>query len=723
MRPFFASCPKHVELLLKEELLSLGAQNVHEKRAGVSFEGELRIAYKALLWSRLANHILQPIGEFESSDWESYYDGIHAIDWPSIFSLEMTFAISVDSIRSELNHKQYAAQVAKDAVVDCFREKCGKRPDVDASGPNVALHILIKEKTVTVSLNLSGESLHRRGYRLGHGAAPLKENLAAAILLRANWPAIAKANGPLVDPMCGSGTFLIEGALIAANIAPGLLRMHFAVKNLKAFDAPLWQSVLREAEQARTLGMAKCPKIIGFDGDSHMIHQALDNIDRANLGLCIHVEKRDLTLSTAPKAMLGLVMVNPPYGERLGEVASLQFTYQHLGEMVKREFAGWQLSVLSANKELSRYLRLAPDKIYKFYNGALACDLLNCSVRSLDAQQAVQQHSVANTEYVPTPMVLSDSAQMFKNKLIKNLKHIQKWAKREQVEHYRVYDADLPEYALAIDVYADQYLHVQEYAAPKTIDPQKAKTRLLEAVRCLPEIFNIRPAHIFVKTRQIQKGKDQYQSVIQAAGQQKQFFEITEGPANVLVNFSDYLDTGLFLDTRLVRHWLYTQAKGKMVLNLFCYTGTATVYAALGGATKTISVDLSNTYLAWAKRNMALNGLSFKHHEFIQADCAYWLANSRDKFEVILLDPPSFSNSKKTDNVLDIERDHVELIRLSMQRLTKYGVCLFVTNKHKFKLDSEALSEFAIVNVTEHTLPEDFKRYGQMHQAFEIRHG
>ena len=717
MQPFFASCPKHLELLLVDELRALGASNVHEKRAGVSFEGDLSVAYRALLESRLANHILQPIAEFESSDWPSYYEGIKALDWPSYFAVDMTFAISVDSIRSELNHKQYAAQLAKDAVVDNFRAKLNKRPDVDASGPNVALHILIKEKTVTVSLNLSGESLHRRGYRLGYGAAPLKENLAAAILLRAHWPQFAKLKQPLVDPMCGSGTFLIEAALMAANIAPGLLRDHFSVKNLIAFDQTLWQRLVRDAEQARTLGLRDMPKIIGFDGDSHMIHQALENIDRAGLTGYIHVEKRDLSLCTAPSAERGLVIVNPPYGERLGELATLQFTYQHLGDLAKREFAGWQLSVLTSNTDLSRYLRLAPDKIYKFFNGALACDLLTCQVRSRQEQVATAERGQLRQEQVVAPVVLSDSAQMFKNKCLKNLKHLQKWAKREGVASYRVYDADLPEYALAIDVYNDHYVHVQEYAAPKTIDPAKAKTRLFEAVQALPDIFNVLPAQIFVKTRQIQKGKDQYQKF----GQQKQFFEVNEGPAKFLLNFSDYLDTGLFLDTRLVRQWLYSHAKGKQVLNLFAYTGTATVYAALGGATKTVSVDLSNTYTEWAKRNLALNGLTFKHHEFIQADCLYWLATNRDKFDVILLDPPSFSNSKKTTNVLDIDRDHVELINLAMQRLTRNGVCLFVTNKHRFKLDIDALSDLVILDITAQTLPEDFKRYGQMHQAFEIR--
>ena len=290
MATFFASCPKHVELLLRDELRALGAENAHEKRAGVSFEGDMRIAYKALLWSRLANHILQPIAEFSIEDWPSYYEGIKALNWPSYFSVDMTFAIDVDIIRSELNHKQYAAQLAKDAVVDKFRDLLGKRPDVDATGPNIALHILIKEKTVTVSLNLSGESLHRRGYRLGYGAAPLKENLAAAVLIRANWPALAKDQQALVDPMCGSGTFLIEAALMAANIAPGLLRDHFAVKNLKAFDSNLWQGLIEEAEQARTVGLCSLPKIIGFDGDAHMVHQALENSERA--GLTRHISRR-----------------------------------------------------------------------------------------------------------------------------------------------------------------------------------------------------------------------------------------------------------------------------------------------------------------------------------------------------------------------------------------------------------------------------------------------
>lgn len=715
MPHFFATCAKHLELLLKDELIALGAHNVHEKRAGVSFEGDIEIAYRSLIWSRLANQVLQPIHTFEVTDWPSYYQGLLALDWPSVFSLDMCFAIEVDCIRSTLNHKQYGTQLAKDAVVDCFREKLGERPSVDASQPNVVLHCLIKEQTVTVSLSLSGESLHRRGYRVTHGEAPLKENLAAAILVRAKWPLMAKQGLPLVDPMCGSGTFLIEAALMAANIAPGLFRDHFAVKNLLSFDAVLWQRLIDEAQQARVEGLKNLPKIIGFDGDSGMVRQALTNVAEAGLTRHIHVERRELTHCTAPEANDGLLLVNPPYGERLGESTMLQFTYQHLGEIAKKHFAGWHLAVLSGNPELSRYLRLAPDKVYKFYNGAIACDLLWCRVRSLDEQAAVVKSMEAASVSPSAP--LSDSAMMFKNKLAKNLKHVQKWAKREGVNSYRVYDADLPEYAMAIDWYDGQYVYVQEYAPPKTIDPIKANTRLQEAVSVLPEMFNVAPSRVFLKTRRIQKGKEQYQKI----ASQQQFVEIKEGAAKLLVNFHDYIDTGVFLDTRLVRQWLYQNASGKTFLNCFAYTGSATVQAALGGASKTVSVDLSNTYTAWAKRNLALNGFSFKHHDYVQADCLHWLATTHDKFDVILLDPPSFSNSKKLDDALDIQRDQVELIRLTMRHLNKHGVCLFVTNKQRFRLDPSIAEEFVVTDVTHKTLPEDFKRYGQMHQAFELR--
>lgn len=712
MTAFFASCPKYIELLLVKELTALGATEVHEKRAGVAFVGDTEVVYRALLTSRLANHIFQPIAEFSADEWPKFYQGLVAIDWPSYFSVEKEFVIDVDCIRTSLNHQHYASQLAKDALVDCFRDRVGQRPNVNVDQPQVVVHCLIKEQTVTVSLNLSGSSLHRRGYRQGHGEAPLKENLAAAILYRANWPQLAQAQYPLVDPMCGSGTFLIEAALMAANIAPGLLRRDFAVKHLRQFDAALWQRLLIEAAQTRALGLRELPKIIGFDSDAHMVRQALANIEQAGLTRYVHVERRELTHCTAPAhSPHGLLIVNPPYGERLGEVATLAFTYQHLGEVAKQQFAGWQLSVLSGNRTLSRYLRLAPDKVYQFYNGSLACELLNCQIRG----------SVAPIERVSEPVqtvALSADAQAFKNKLVKNLKHVQKWAKREHVNSYRVYDADLPQYAVAIDVYDQQYVYVQEYAPPKSIDPIKAQQRLLEVVQVMPEVFAVPAKHVFVKTRQKQKGKQQYQKM----AEQHQFWPIHEGSAQYLVNFSDYLDTGVFLDTRLVRRFIHQHIKGKTFLNCFAYTGTATVQAALGGASRTVSVDLSNTYIAWAKRNLALNGFSFKYHDFIQADCFHWLDTTREKFDVVLVDPPSFSNSKKTETVLDIERDHVELLHLAMRHVNKHGLCLFVTNKQRFQLDQEALSQYAIQDITTKTLPEDFKRYGLMHQAFELRH-
>ncbi len=716
MPTFFASCPRQLEALLALELESFGAVEVKALVAGVSFTGELTPAYRALLCSRLANNIYQELASFTlaSEDWEAYYQGLLALPWTDYFNADQTFALEVDVIKSSLKHRQYGIQRAKDAVVDTFRARFGDRPSVAVEKPDLAFHILIKASTVTLSLNLSGESLHRRGYRLNQGEAPLKENLAAAILIRAGWPQRAREQQALVDPMCGSGTLLIEAALIAGGIAPGLYRDYFAVKGARGFDRVLWQELCNEAEAQRHLGLATIPPLFGFDADPRVLEHARANILRAGLSAQLSVAVADISACRNPTAReSGLLIVNPPYGERLGDLATLPATYAALGEVAKREFAGWQLSLLTGNPELGRALKITPSKIYKFFNGSIRCELWNCAVRALQATRENEP------ELAPSKLgkiSLSANAEMVKNRLIKNLKHLQKWAKRSAVQCFRLYDADLPEYAAAVDFFEGKFLHVQEYAPPKTIPEERARLHLSELLLALEQATGVNPRYIFVKTRQRQRGSNQYQPV----AQEKRMTTVSEGPGKFLVNFKDYLDCGLFLDTRLIRQFIYERAAGKSFLNLFAYTGSASVYAALAGARKIVTVDMSPTYLKWAEENFKLNNLINKNFEFTQADCLLWLQEDRRTFELILLDPPTFSNSKRMRETLDIERDHPRLIALTMARLTPTGTLIFVSNKQKFKLAEEVIQAYSVENITQRSLPEDFKRYGEAHQAFVI---
>lgn len=315
---------------------------------------------------------------------------------------------------------------------------------------------------------------------------------------------------------------------------------------------------------------------------------------------------------------------------------------------------------------------------------------------------------------------LSEGALMVSNRLRKNSKQMKRWLKQEQIHCYRLYDADMPEYAVAVDVYEgeNRWVHMQEYEAPKSVDPIKAQQRLDEAVKAVCDVLDINQKQLFLKVRRQQKGKSQYEKL--AAN--KQFYKVVEAGHQFLVNFEDYLDTGLFLDHRITRRILGQMAENTSFLNLFAYTGSATVYAAVGGALKTMTVDMSNTYLDWAKCNMTLNHFDGAQHQFVQANCLEWLdaAVGMHQYDLIFLDPPSFSASKRMKQTFDVQRDHVALIQKTMKLLTPGGYLVFSNNLKRFKLDYEKLKNFNISDITKSTIPKDFERNQRIHQCFKI---
>ncbi len=719
----FASCPKGLEYLLKDELLVLGAVDAAEQAAGVHFRADLATAYRCCLWSRLANRVVLPLVEFPLSSAADLYDGIRAIDWAALVSPHSTFAVDFSGTNPIVNNSQFGAQRSKDAVVDALLADCGERPSIDLRNPQWKLQVQLRRDRISVGFDLCGESLHRRGYRLQGGIAPLKENLAAALLLRADWPGIAARGGALIDPMCGSGTLLIEGALMAMEIAPNLNRPQWAFEHWSGHDAALWNRVRDEALQQREQAFARqWPEIRGYDASLAAIRAAEENIERAGLTGRVRVMRKELAQFVRPTHLpldSGLVICNPPYGERLGEQESLRYLYAHLGERLRAEFEGWQAAVFTGNPDLGKTMGLRSHKQYRFWNGTIASQLLLLDVRP---EQYVQQRLPADASKGEgkntTPAIeLSNGAQMFANRLQKNFKKLQKWAEKNQVECYRLYDADMPEYSVAVDVYAD-WVHVAEYAAPASVDAVAAEQRLREIMSAIPSVLDVKPHRVVLKQRRQQKGSAQYQRVAQKGD----FLEMREGQARLLVNLTDYLDTGLFLDHRPVRLKIAELARDKRFLNLFCYTATASVQAAVGGARLTTSVDLSSTYLDWARHNLALNGLSESRNHLIQADCREWLHECEQQFDLILLDPPTFSNSKKMEGTLDIQRDQVELIDEAMRVLALDGLLIFSNNRQKFRLDPKISDHYAVEEMTRWSLDADFQRQPPIHQCWFIRH-
>ncbi len=713
-QPFFASAPKHLGSLLAEELGTLGLRGSVETRGGAHFVGTLADAYRACLWSRVANRILMPLVQFPAESPDELYAGASEIRWEDHLALERTFAIQLDGQITGVTHPQYAALRVKDAIADRFVRLRGRRPSVDPESPDVQIHVYAHQGQTTVSIDLSGASLHRRGYRQELGAAPLKENLAAALLLRADWPTIAAAGGALLDPMCGSGTLIIEGALIAADIAPGLLRERFGFMGWLQHDQEAWRRLVAEAEARRADGLGRLGSLRGYDQDPRVIRIALADLARAGLAGRAHFERRELGDCWPGRPDdRGLLIVNPPYGERLGSPAELPALYARLGSVLRERFIGWRAAVFTANSDLGKHLGLRARRIHRLYNGPIECSLLHFSVEP-------SEFILHRPRALPTE-ARGDGATMLANRLRKNLKSLKGWRAAGQIDCFRCYDADLPEYALAIDLYEGErrWVHVQEYAAPSSVDPQRARHRLREALGVIPEVLEIPETQLFFKVRRQQKGLSQYQRLAET----RHFHEVQEGGLRFLVNFEDYLDTGLFLDHREVRRMIGEMARERRFLNLFAYTGTATVYAAKGGATSTTTVDMSRTYLDWAAENLALNGIPMRGQELIQADCLRWLDEraGRRRFDLILLDPPSFSTSKRMSETLDVQRDHVGLIRATLRLLAPGGVLIFSNNRRRFQIDQEALADLTLTDLSAATLPRDFARNPRIHHCWRIQ--
>jgi len=797
----FATCPKAVEDLLAVELGALGAAGIRQNPGVVAFTATIETAYRVCLWSRVANRVLLPIASFAVTSPQELVERVRGLAWEEHLSPRETIAVDCTlsgppaRLPPSLANARYAALVAKDGIVDFFSARFGKRPDVRPDHPDLQINLHLHAEEATVAVDLSGESLHRRAYRARGVEAPLKENVAAAMLLRAHWPEIAQAGGPLIDPMCGSGTLVIEGAMIAGDIAPGLRRPYWGFLRWLGHDEDAWRSLVREAKERAAAGASGLPLVVGFDHDGAAVAAARTNVEAAGLAGKIRIERRELADaappvgparpagSRAPAAPaksnadesrtpsaepagadalpLGLVASNPPYGERLGEVAALHGLYQELGRILHDRFPHFRAAILTGHEELARSVGLRASKINTLYNGPIRSTLaifeLTPNNRFVQREPPAEEEGglhrtsfagaprgpgaplargaggavVSRTqppalkplprEAAPNPVeqppVDDANIAMFVNRIVKNHRLLSKWARREGVSCYRLYDADLPEYAVAVDFFEGRWLHVQEYVAPAYIDPEKTERRLAAVISALPEAMGIDPASIFLKRRRRRKRTEQYTRM----DSRGEFYEVHEGGLRYLVNFTDYLDTGLFLDHRITRGMVREAAKGRHFLNLYAYTCTATVCAAAGGALSTTSIDSSNTYLRWARENLTLNGIAGQEHTLQRADCTEWLRTDPRRYGLIFMDPPTYSNSKDKRPTFDVQRDHVKIIRLAVDRLEPDGLLLFSTNFRRFTMDLAGLAGLSIEDVSAPTIPPDFARNRRIHHCYRIR--
>ena len=718
----FITGHKGFETLLFHELRDLlGASDARLQKVygGVRIDAGIDAAYRICLHSRLANRVFCELARGVIENEQQLYDTVRAIEWEKHLQARNSIAVAATVSRSKLDHGHFVALKTKDAIVDRFRDNCGSRPMVEKTQPDLQVHVNLHRNQAAISLDLSGDSLHRRGYRTEHTGAPLKEHLAAALLVQAGWKRESAPALRLVDPMCGSGTFVIEAAMMAANIAPGLERAYFGFSQWLRHDPELWQECKARARQAIDADVET--RIYGSDYDAAALQVARANARRAGVAQLIEFSHQQIAeLELPPGHAETLVISNPPYGKRLQGAPDLGQLYSDLGESVRR-LAPARLAIISANPDQLHRLKLKRISRKDVRNGPLEC-LFAIFETALEAE--IGKAKVESSE------TIDETALPLRNRLAKNSKHLQRWAARNGITCYRLYDADLPEFAFALDRYQSEvapeleWFHLQEYQAPATIEPAKAERRIGIAIEVVKQLFAIGDEQLFCKTRSRQRGSSQYQK----QDNQGEFFQVREGPASLLINLSDYLDSGLFLDHRSTRELVYRVARDKSVLNLFCYTGSVGVYAGLGGASSVLNVDLSATYLDWARENHLLNGLDDEtRFQFLRAEIIELLRNPArfsltNEYDLIFFDPPSFSNSSKMQQTLDIQRDHAELIGQAMRLLARDGLLLFSTNRRGFKLADEIGRDFDARDISQATIPVDFRRNPKIHRCWEIRH-
>ncbi len=722
---YWVTCADGLETLLQEELQGLGIEQIERFPGRLVFKGTLEQAYRICMWSRLASRVLLPIHAHElerSHDArdvaEELYEGAISFDWSLIFAPQSTFAIRLHVEREIMVNSQFATLRVKDGVVDSFMEAVGRRPSIDTKQPEITLYVLAGKTEHTYCLDLSGDSLHKRGYRRYMTDAPIKENLAAAILQKANLQQLRP--DIILDPMCGSGTFIIESLMLLTDRAPGLVR-RFGFNGWNGHNNELWMSIKAEAAERHQQALAQpLPKFYAFDADWEAVKATKQNIMAAGFeSLLDQIQIEERTLSDWPDFEVGnktaFIVTNPPYGERLGDKASNRALYLGLSALLQKNFPNQTAAVIAAAVEQADVMAFSDPQTMRLMNGKLPIYIRLGKIKPATVVKPFLE------TWQPLQFEPIEGAEDFTNRLQKNMQTLKKWAVKEGVFCLRLYDADLPDFNVAVDLYGDR-LHVQEYAPPKSIDPEKAKKRFNLALAAIRAVTGLGRDAIFIKTRARQEGKNQYTKQSTASKR----FIVQEGQAKILVNMTDYLDTGLFLDHRQIRLRIAKEARGKHFLNLYSYTSTASLHAALGGAASTTSVDLSNTYLNWSKENFVLNGLTVDHadeqHQFFASDCFEWLKEGHEQYDLIFIDPPTFSNSKKFYGTFDVQRDHVSLLKRAMNRLTTEGTLYFSNNYRGFELDEEIEAMFDVQEITQETIGPDFKRNQKIHRAWKIQH-
>ena len=720
-----ATCAFGLEAVVVRELKGLGYEAKPLQTGRVLFQGDAAAICRTNLWLRCADRVLIRLGVFPATDFGQLFDQTNALPWHEWITADGAFPVTGRSIKSQLSSVPACQKIVKKAVVEKLREAHATTELVEM-GPRYKVDVSLLKDEATLTLDTTGASLHKRGYRKLTGEAQLKETLAAAMVLLSFW----KPERPMIDPFCGTGTIPIEAALIGRNLAPGRNR-EFDSLAWPAIDAETWQDARQEADKAALPALPQ--RIIGTDINPEPLSLARYHAQQAGVEEDIHFGQRDFADLTS-KRQYGCVITNPPYGQRLGDHAEVEDLYRSMPEVLRR-LKTWSHYILTAYPDFEKLLGQKADRRRKLYNARIECTYYQFHgpnpskhTRRAGSKETTEGEKASGDFYnealSEAPVAAfgglsakaHEQAELFRTRLKKRAHHLRRWPTRRGITCYRLYDRDIPEIPLMVDRYED-HLHLAEYDRPHDRTPAEHADWLDLMVRAAGEILDVPRKNIFLKHRARQRGDSQYQR----QGESGHQLDVQEAGLRFRVNLSDYLDTGLFLDHRITRSMVRDAADGKRCLNLFAYTGSFSVYAAAGGAKSTTTVDLSANYLEWACENMRLNGFDGPQHELVRSDAMQFLEGlgSGPQFDLAVVDPPTFSNSKRTDEDWDVQHEHVALLTRLRSLMAPEGVIYFSTNSRRFKLWEEQLSGLAIREISRQTVPEDF-RNKRIHRCWRM---
>jgi len=779
-----------LEAIVARELKSLGYEPKIIQSGRILFAGDESDICRTNLWLRSADRVLLRLDTFEARDFGRLFDRTHALPWENWIAVDAEFPVTGRSVKSQLSSVPACQKIVKKAIVERLKWAYGVEWFAE-TGPKYSIEVALLDDQAMLTIDTSGRGLHKRGYRPLTGRAPLKETLAAAMILLSVW----RPERPLIDPFCGSGTIPIEAALIGRRMAPGLGRT-FAAEAWPRVPAALWEAARQQASEAARPNLPA--RIIGTDVDDSVLGLARFHAEKAGVAADIHFQQKTFAELSSSRPY-GCVICNPPYGERLGQSTDAMLLHRAMPDVFRR-LKTWSFFILTALPDFEAVVGQSATRRRKLYNGRIECTYYQflgpkpgmksgqlavdgergagsseqCAVgggrwavggeqgkaRQREEEEASDSEADSLAEFGPAVSAAKDiasdaihmpvacgeqtsshatefakvrrsppsqvfgglsskaleQAEIFRARLSKRARHLRRWPTKMGVTCYRLYEQDVPEVPLVVDRYED-YLHIAEFARPTDRTPAEHADWLDLMRQSAAEVMDVPLDHVYLKKRQRQRGTAQYERL----GAEQHLITAREGGLQFEVNLSDYLDTGLFLDHRITRGMVRDLAAGKRFLNLFAYAGSFTVYAASGGAASTVTVDLSNTYLDWAGRNMTLNAFQGPDHDFIRSDALHFLQGRgrRTAFDLAVVDAPTFSNSKSLEDYWDIQRNHAELLNRLVDVMAPGGIVFFSTNFRRFKLAETEIRGVTIREISRQTVPADF-RNRRIHRCWRM---